>query len=47
MRYVFEKMSYQVPGGFKCFDILLSANMAIPAMHRCITIQAIFLGAFI
>ncbi len=37
---VIKKMRDEVPNGFCRLQVLLSANMAKPAIHLCVAIQA-------
>lgn len=41
MGNVLKKMRYQVPYRFFWLHILLPADMAVPAMHLCITVKAV------
>jgi hypothetical protein len=41
MSDILEKMGYQVPGGFLWFNILLPADMTIPALDFSMTIETV------
>jgi hypothetical protein len=46
MGNVIKKMLYHVPESFMGYNIFLPAYMAIPALHYCTAIEAIFLFSF-
>lgn len=46
VRHVFKEMPDQLPGGFRWFDVFLSAHMAVAAMEICSTVETYFLSSF-